>query len=74
MLIRLHHLSGFEGGKIYEIWGVMLDLVCVAMIVFALSGIYLWYKLTKRHLLGWLVLSASVCYTAATAIYCVCAR
>ena len=57
-----------------KIWGVMVDAVCVAMLVFALSGVYLWYKLTKRHTLGWIILTISIGYTAATAIYCVCAR
>jgi len=73
-LIRMHHLAGFEGGAIYETWGVMLDLVAVALVLFALSGIYLWYKLTKRRALGWIMLAISIAYTAATGIWCVYAR
>jgi hypothetical protein len=74
MLNRFHHLKGFDGGPIYVVWGIIFDLVCLAMLLFAFSGVYLWYKLTKRRTLGWILLGSSITYTAATAIYCVCLR
>ena len=74
MLNRMHHLHGFDGGGIYQIWGAMFDLVCAAMILFSISGVYLWYKHTKRRALGWSVLALGISYTVATAIYCVCRR
>ncbi len=59
----LHVLTGYAGGAAFVVWSLLLDLTALAMIGFALSGIYLWYKLSRRHRLGWLVLGGSWLYT-----------
>ena len=68
-LIGFHRLHGYGGGLLYDIWAVCYDLASLALILFTLSGIYLWYKLTQRHLLGWLLLFLSFGLTAATIGY-----
>jgi hypothetical protein len=69
VLVQFHRLHGYGGGWVYDLWMVLYDLASAAMIVFALSGIYLWYKLTRRRLLGWALLAASFAFTAGTVIY-----
>lgn len=69
VLRTLHTLTGYSGGAAFAAWSVFLDLVALATIGFALSGIYLWYKLTRRRRLGWLLLSGSWCYTLGVILY-----
>ena len=48
-----------------------IHLYSASMIVFALSGIYLWYKLTKRRLLGWALLAVSFAFATGAVLYLV---
>jgi hypothetical protein len=68
-LIALHELHGYGGGELYNLWAILLDLASFSLIVFAFSGIYLWFKLTKKRLLGWILLGISYGYAAATVLY-----
>ena len=70
-LVGLHRLHGYRGGWAYYAWAVMYDLASIAMIVFAVSGVYLWYKLTRRRTLGWIVLGTGVAYTVGMIVYLV---
>ena len=70
-LVQFHRLHGYGGGWVYDLWMVLYDLASAAMIVFALSGIYLWYKLTKRRLLGWALLATSFAFATGTVVYLV---
>jgi hypothetical protein len=71
VLIGFHRLHGYGGGWLYDLWAFMYDLASAAMILFALSGIYMWYKLTRKRLLGWVILGLSFSYAAATLLYLV---
>ena len=70
-LIHFHRLHGYGGGWMYDMWMVLFDLASLSMIVFALTGIYLWYKLTRRRALGWALLAVSISFTAGTIVYLV---
>ena len=43
----------------------MMDMVNAALIVFGFTGIYMWWKLSKRHALGWIMLLGGYGYAAA---------
>ena len=62
ILDRLHPFHGFSGGLRFLMWGILVDLASLAMIMFPLSGIYMWYVLKKDRRLGWLVLGGSTAY------------
>jgi len=62
-LRSLHVLTGYAGGPAFVVWSLLLDLVALAVIGFALSGIYLWFRRTRDRRLGWILLGASWCYT-----------
>jgi hypothetical protein len=70
-LVGFHRLHGYGGGWMYDLWMVLYDLASASMIVFAVSGIYLWYKLTRRRLLGWVLLAASFTFATGTVVYLV---
>lgn len=68
-LVGFHRMHGYGGGWLYDVWALCYDLASGVLILFALTGIYLWYKLTQKHLLGWLLLILSFSYAAATVGY-----
>jgi len=53
---RLHVLRGFEGGWKYVIWAIFYDLAALALIVFSLTGIFIWYRNRKPLRLGWFII------------------
>jgi hypothetical protein len=65
----LHVLTGYAGGPAFVAWSLLLDFTALAVIGFALSGIYLWYKLSRRRRLGWLMLGSSWLYTLGVIVY-----
>jgi len=67
--MALHRLHGYGGSWLYTLWAVLYDLVSVALIAFGLTGIYLWYRLTRRRLVGWIVLAVSYGYTVVSVLY-----
>jgi uncharacterized protein len=70
-LVGLHRLHGYGGGWLYDLWAIAYDVSSAAMVLFAVSGIYLWYKLTKRRLLGWALLAVSFGFATWTVLYLV---
>ncbi|MDA0334523.1 MAG: PepSY-associated TM helix domain-containing protein [bacterium] len=68
-LNRLHHFHGYAGGPRYFVWGLFVDLASLAMILFPLTGICLWYRLKKDHRAGWLVLGGSTAYGVGSLLY-----
>jgi hypothetical protein len=63
-----HRLRGFNGVA-RVVWGVMYDLSCIALFLFGLSGLYLWWKLEKEKLAGVLFFLASTAITIFTIWY-----
>ena len=65
-LAGLHFVHGASGGPAYLAFALMVDLVAVAMVVFAITGVTLWWQLKRRRLgLGLATLAASSLATAA---------
>ena len=58
-LTKLHKIHGLKGSRSFVLFAIMLDVVSVAMIVFAVTGVYLWWKIKRKHTLGWAILGAS---------------
>jgi hypothetical protein len=53
VLHEIHVLRGFKGGWAYTAWAVMYDISCLAMVVFAITGVLMWYRVRKRFRNGW---------------------
>ena len=68
-MIAFHELHGYGGGMLYSVWAFLYDLASFSLIVFAFTGIYLWYRLTKKKLLGWIFLAISYGYATVTVLY-----
>lgn len=65
----LHRLRGYHGGGIYVLWSLLYDLASFSLILFAVTGVFLWYKGTARKWPGLVFLSAGFGFTAAMILY-----
>jgi hypothetical protein len=58
-LTGMHARGGFEQeGVLATSWSVVVDLVCLAMIVWISSGLYMWWHLPGQRRWGWLAIAA----------------
>ena len=74
VLVQLHRVHGYGGGPIWNAFVLFNDLASASCIVFALTGVYLWWKTAKRKIWGVLCLTASCAYTVGTIVYLMYAR
>jgi hypothetical protein len=68
-LIMLHKVCGYDGQLIFDAYAFFCDLSGLSMILFAISGVYLWWKRVKNHFWGALCLIASCAYAAGMMLY-----
>ena len=64
-----HRLRSFGGGMLYDVWAVFYDAAAIALIIFALTGVYLWWKLSKIRWPGVVVLLIGMGFTVGTIVY-----
>jgi hypothetical protein len=58
-LTGMHARGGFEQeGWLQTSWSVIVDLVCLALIVWIASGLYMWWGLPGHRLWGWVAIVA----------------
>jgi hypothetical protein len=64
LLTGMHARGGFErDGFLSKSWGVMVDLVCAAFLIWIGTGLYLWWGLPGHH--GW----GAVALATGTAVF-----
>jgi len=64
-----HRLRGYEGTWTHVIWSLLYDLCCIALFIFAFTGVYLWWKMETKKLMGVIFLLTSTAITAFTIWY-----
>jgi len=64
-----HRLKGYRGSWTHKVWAFLYDLSCIALLLFACTGIYLWWKLDKERWVGFALLTISTGITAFTIWY-----
>ena len=58
-LTGMHARGGFEqDGVLATSWSVVVDLVCLAMIVWIASGLYMWWHLPGQRRWGAIAIAA----------------
>ncbi len=63
-----HRLRGYSTWS-HKVWAVLYDLSCIALLVFAVTGVYLWWKLERKKLPGILFMFLSTGLTIFTIMY-----
>jgi hypothetical protein len=57
---NLHGLRGFTGGWVYTVWAIFYDLSALALMLFGITGIYMWLRNRKRYASGHWYLIAGI--------------
>ncbi len=56
-LTGMHARGGFEQEGFLQLsWSVVVDIVCVSMIVWIASGLFMWWELPGQRRLGWVAI------------------
>jgi hypothetical protein len=70
VLNDMHRIHGYASGSwLLNAIALFNDLASASMILFALSGAYLWWSMTKKHFWGFVCLGASCAYAIAIVVY-----
>ncbi len=59
-LTGMHAKGGFEQGGFHNLWGVVIDVVCLGMLLWVVTGLIMWWKLPSTRKWGWLALAGGV--------------
>ena len=60
-ILKFHRGGGYaQDSFIADFWAFMVDLTCVATIIWVLSGIYMWWKMQETHRWGTVALGGGV--------------
>lgn len=57
---RLHAMRGFTGGWQYTAWAIGYDVTASSLIIFAVTGVIIWFRIRKKYRYGWWFLSAGI--------------
>ena len=56
---RLHIKAGYQQAGFWnDAWAVVVDLVCLSIIAWVVTGLYLWWKLPATRRPGWAAIAA----------------
>jgi len=68
-LIMLHKVRGYDDQLLFDAVALFCDMAGLSMILFAISGVYMWWKRARNRLWGILCLTASCAYAARMMLY-----
>lgn len=64
MLNRIHHIGGlWHEYSLINLWGVLVGIVSTALILMALTGIYMWFHFYDERVIGIILLALSLGYS-----------
>ena len=65
-MLRMHFWTGYGQGRPHQfIWGLIVDIVCIALIVWLITGRYLLWKIPHTRRWGIIALVGGFVYFAA---------
>ncbi len=56
----MHAKGGFEQGGLHNLWAVIVDIVCFAMILWIITGIVMWWTLPFARMWGWVAFGSGI--------------
>ncbi len=62
-ITMFHRMEKYGGGMVYDMYILMMDLSGIALIIFSLTGFYLFLKTIRNKTTGYVLLSLSIAYT-----------
>lgn len=58
----IHRQRGYGGPLAFNIYAVLLDVMGVSLILFAVTGLVMWFKILKFNRLAWVIFIAGAVY------------
>ena len=55
-----HRLHMYGGGVKYDLFLFLQDMMSFSLLVFAITGVYMWWRLIKNKTLGWIMLGTGI--------------
>ena len=74
VFVHLHRIHGYGGGWLFNTYVLFNDLASFCCILFALTGVYLWWKTARRKVWGIICLAISCLYGFGMIAYLLYAR
>ena len=68
-LIGFHKMRGYGGPFQYNIFAFLLDLTAISLILFAITGVFLWMNILKNDKIAWAILVAGFLYVSVIITY-----
>lgn len=66
VLVRMHFRAGYgQPGVLSNLWPVVVDVFCVTLLIWIITGLYLWWKIRVTRRWGWTAIGAGVLTLAA---------
>jgi hypothetical protein len=61
MLNRIHHVAGlWHEYTLTNVWAVFVAITSILLVILALTGIYLWFKMHSERVIGAILLAVSL--------------
>jgi hypothetical protein len=61
MVNRIHHVAGLQHEyMLTNVWGLFVAITSILLVILALTGIYLWFKIHTERLIGSILLTVSL--------------
>jgi len=67
--VGVHRNYGYGGGIIYNSYAFLLDVLGVSLVLFTITGIYMWMKLLKKNQWTWIILLSGFAYFISVLFY-----
>lgn len=59
-LTGMHAKGGFEQGGLHDLWAVLVDLVCLGMLLWVVTGLVMWWQLPQTRNWGWIAFATGL--------------
>ena len=69
VIAAFHRIHRFGHGFLYDVWLIFYNLTVSALIIFPITGIILWYRISRRKLLGLICLGAGFSFAGYSIVY-----
>ncbi|MCG2459859.1 hypothetical protein K8352_03795 [Flavobacteriaceae bacterium F89] len=67
--VRIHRNMGYGGGFSYNIYAFLLDVLGASLILFTITGIFMWMRLLKNNKWAWIIFLGGLAYFGSVLLY-----
>ena len=68
-LVGIHRNLGYGGGLTYNVYAFLLDALGISLILFTITGIFMWMHLLKNNRWAWIIFLGGLVYFGSVLLY-----